>query len=109
MIIPLLGFFCKVYSLHTDALSLVNASLRPASVIISARQDHLLTKMTILCRLTISFSRNQPRKVILPNHKSGDVEEDVAFMNLIEIRSQMSEQEGGYAALNMHRMMLMPP
>ena len=62
--------------------------------------------MSILCRLTICFGRNQPRQPSPPKHKSGDVEEDVTSMNLTEIRSQMSEQEGGYAALNMHRMMV---
>ncbi|XP_068691164.1 uncharacterized protein [Montipora foliosa] len=53
-------------------------------------------------------TRNQPRKQSLPDHKAGDVGEEVTFMNLTEIRSQMSEQEGGYAALNIHRMMRPP-
>ncbi|XP_068703662.1 uncharacterized protein [Montipora foliosa] len=46
--------------------------------------------------------RKAPRK---EDSASGDVEADVTSMNLTDIRSQMSEQEGGYAALNMHRMM----
>ncbi|XP_068703986.1 uncharacterized protein [Montipora foliosa] len=50
-------------------------------------------------------TRDQPRKQSLPNHKTVDIEEEVTFMNLTEIRSQMSEEEGGYAVLNMQGMM----
>ncbi|XP_068701159.1 uncharacterized protein [Montipora foliosa] len=49
--------------------------------------------------------RNHLGNPNLPDQKSGGIEEEVTFMNLTEIRSQMSEQEDGYAALNIQRNM----